>query len=305
LFWRRRRPRYSYEVSYRDAFTLAREVIRELFNIIEKYREKGSIKEYLAAEIATLESAWTINPLFPNLALLMSEVVESTDGSIEALEKLHEKLASTLENEIKNIKIKCINELQSKKLKEIGITVIGYNQIIEECIESANIKNLRVNVLEFRPKGDGITMLENLRASGVDARLLPDYAIQQAVEEAGALIITLDAITYDGLALSKPPSKALALAALESGIETIGLTTLISYQTSLSALSAKRVPTTRLYIREFNEYITLNLYDVLSISFVSKIINGKGVYRPEHIDVETEAYNYINEILEGVMGDIS
>ncbi|MEM0481472.1 MAG: hypothetical protein QXM16_01090 [Nitrososphaerota archaeon] len=75
-------------------------------------------------------------------------------------------------------------------------------------------------VLVGWPLMDGLAAYRELKASGLNAILLPDLSVHEALTGVDALLLGCDAVLPDGSAVNRSGSGIVALAAREAGIPT-------------------------------------------------------------------------------------
>lgn len=76
-------------------------------------------------------------------------------------------------------------------------------------------------VLVGWPLMDGLAAYRELKASGVNAILLPDLSVCEALTDVDVLLLGCDAVLPDGSAINRSGSSIVALAAREAGVPTL------------------------------------------------------------------------------------
>ena len=80
---------------------------------------------------------------------------------------------------------------------------------------------LWISVLESRPGGEGRRFVRDLRAAGLDARVVPDRAGPEIVQSADLLLIGADTVLPDGAVVHKVGTRPLALAASRARVPLV------------------------------------------------------------------------------------
>jgi ribose 1,5-bisphosphate isomerase len=105
------------------------------------------------------------------------------------------------------------------------IVTLSYSSAVCEAIRTMRESraDLRVTVLESRPKLEGMTLAKRLACEGVEVTVMTDASVVMAVERADAVLVGCDAIIGEYLQ-NKTGTRALVLAAREAGIRCCAVT---------------------------------------------------------------------------------
>jgi len=296
---RRGRKGESEPVSYKSLHAMVSEALHAIEAILAEL-ESGDIKVgELENIVATNALRLHFNPIYTNLATLLLETIPSPDNIVSTSSKIRIILKNKIEKMI-NEAVKICKESVVSRISSLAI--VGYDEVVNECITGAKKLNA-VYVLESRPWGDGVNEVEFLRSKGIKALLTPDYAIQQVVEEAEIALIPVNAITYDRYALLKTGVKPLLLAFQDRGRDAYGITISVALLFSHSSVNlASNISKLKIHVREVNEELMINSYELVNINKIKYIIADTGLYEPDKLDVEREAYSAIQRLIAEIRG---
>jgi len=119
---------------------------------------------------------------------------------------------------------KIYSDALSTALK-IGVDLLAEYRSILTLSKSSQVISLikrlpgvEVRVLAGWPLMDGLSALNELKASGVNARILPDSSISEALEGADVLLMGCDAVLRGGSPVNRSGSRAAAITAREAGV---------------------------------------------------------------------------------------
>ncbi len=286
---------------YKDVFDMYREALYNLRRLAALLRTRVATGD-LGLLASRIDRGTSFNPVWANIVAVLSELADLGEGDAAAqASKLYAYLSRLLEHSLNYIVDLCSSRLRSHRRTRAA--VMGYSEAIARCIASAKRGLAKVNVLEARPDGDGLVMLREISSRGIESILVPDYAVQQVVEESDVVIVTLDAVTYDGVSIVRMGVKPLLLAAAERSIEAIGLTHSAAFSAALSSEDYIPGTSARVYVNDIRDYVSRALYDKVPLDLVSVIIYDKGVKNSSALNVEEESLEFMQAAIENVAGE--
>jgi len=295
----RRRQQITELTGYKSLYAMLNDALQSVEHILQMMIDgRIGVKE-LEDIIANDVVRRQFNPIYSSIAALLLEVIPSSEDTAAIARKLKSLLRDKAGKMVKNAIRGCMEDVVGRAR---SLVVIGYDEIVNECIIGSK-RVSRVYVLESRPWGDGIREVEFLRSKGIEAILVPDYAVQQVVDESEIALIPVNAVTYDGYALLRTGSKPLVLAFQDRGRDAYGLTVSIAFLASQSSTTlAPNISKLKIYVREVNEEAVIDIYELVNLRKLKYVVTDIGLYEPEELDVEGEAYNVIQSFLTEIIG---
>jgi translation initiation factor 2B subunit (eIF-2B alpha/beta/delta family) len=296
--WHRRKGG-SEPLSYKGLYAMINDAVQSIDLILEKLAngeiDAGNLENVVTTDVLKHR----FNPIYSSMAALLLEVISLVDDVSDAARKIRVVLKSKIEKMLNEVVERCREDVVSQVS---SLALVGYDEILNECITGAKKLNT-VYVLESRPWGDGVREVEFLRSKGIEAILVPDYAIQHVVEESEIALIPVNAVTYDGYALLRTGIKPLLLAFQDMGRNTYGITLSVALLASHSSASiAPNISKLKIYVKEVNEELVIDVYELVNIEKIKYIVTDSGLYEPEELDIEGEAYNVIQTLMAEVTG---
>ncbi|MEB2836515.1 MAG: hypothetical protein GSR80_001682 [Desulfurococcales archaeon] len=285
---------------YKDVFDMYREALHNLRRLVALLRTRSAVDLGLLA--SRIDRGTSFNPVWANIVAVLSELADIGEGDTATrASKLYAYLARLLDYSLNYIVDACSSRLRSRRRAHVA--VMGYSEAIARCIASAKRGIARVNVLEARPDGDGMVLFRELGSRGIGSVLVPDYAVQQVVEESDAVIVTLDAVTYDGASIVRMGVKPLLLAAAERSVDVIALTHSAAFSAALSSEDYIPGASVKVYMNDIKDYVSRALYDKVPLDLASIVIYEKGVKDPSTLDVEEESLEFMQAAIQNVVGE--
>jgi translation initiation factor 2B subunit (eIF-2B alpha/beta/delta family) len=144
----------------------------------------------------------------------------------------------------------------------------------------------RLYVLESRPMNEGVKTIREFNGAGIEATMLVDAAMNEALQHVDCTVIGADSISADGFLLNKTGSYPLALCCRERGIPFYVLCDSLKFSPQLrrdmyiearpEAEVVKRLAKDRFHI--WNRY-----FEWVPIDLVTAFITERGVFPPDQV----------------------
>ena len=262
-------------------------------------------KESIEALIESISSSAPAHAIINNSLAIAVEIVDAAENGPRALERL--KIFADMLVDYASALLRSGIGRQCKRLighkgKKISVSLMGYSRLAFYCIESV-IKRVHVlNILEARPQGDGIVSYKAAGKLGIKARLFPDIAAGRVAADSDMVVVPVDTVSYDGYALVRMGLKQLVLAASDQAKTVIGLAPGLALTPTISVIT-EPVMSTKVYVRELNDYISVKLYDKIKTNLFTFIVTEEKVLKPGETDIEDESYTVIERMISRVTGE--
>jgi len=270
---------------YVDSYTIALKAIGLFKELVEALREAlGSdparLGEALVAVADELASgAPTASPVFTaaaGLQVLYDELIEGeVDPSLVwlAMEKYAEVAEAYLERVPARVEESCRKAFESR----VKVALVGGGRLVHACLRGLP-RHSTVVVLEGFPERDGLRLYKSLLEERRDLRLsvLPDAFYWQAVRDTDEVLVYLDGVGRDGVALARAGSRPLAAIGKMAEKRVLGVTFTLAIE-QVRMLRGVPRPGKKVTIPEVGESYTSPIYDFLDLQrHVDEVVTERG-----------------------------
>ncbi len=223
---------------------------------------------------------------------LLARAVENSNPSMAAIRNLASiiRRASDICSTISKLEsyLARARSMLIKRAREFvkrRIATISFSSAVAEAILAHRDIVELVWVLESQPGGEGADLYRYLLDRGINARLIPDSMVMQAVEESDIVLVGADAIDGDGCIVNKIGTRMLAALAYALGKPMVVLAEAIKITLSTSckdlAQAVKRV------FKVSGIDMELPVFEFVEPRYVMYIVTDLGLAIPVPASIES------------------
>ena len=270
---------------YVDSYTIASRAVSLFKGLVEALKDTvgsdpsrlGPALVAVADELAS--GAPAASPVFSaaaSLQVLYDELVEAEVDPLVVWLAM-EKLADVAEEYLERLPASIESSCSSAFAPRARVAVVGGGALLYHCLRGLP-RHSSVTVLEGFPERDGARLYKKLAEERRDLRLtlLPDAFYWQAARDAEAVIVFLDGVGRDGVALARAGSRPLASTAKMIDKRVVGLTFTMAIE-QVRMLRGIPRPGKKVSMPELGESYSSPLYDFLELQrHVDEVVLEKG-----------------------------